>query len=123
MATNKILIAQAIALTLAASIELPEGTDKLNNAQLAELVKGMKKDHPDAAAKVEENERIAAEELAALAKKKAEEGTPPYCIADGKSLTTKRGLLGPGREIKAEDLAGGDKALKAFVKSKHVTKA
>lgn len=123
MATNKVLIAQAIAICLAAGIDLPEGADELNNAQLAKLVKDMKKDHPDAAAKVEDDERIAAEELAELAKKKAEKVTPPYCIADGKSLTTKRGLLGPGREIKAEDLAGGDKALKAFVKSKHVTKA
>lgn len=120
MATNNVLIAQAIAISLAASIEPPEGMEDLNNAQLAKLVNAMKKDRPDAAAKVVEDERIAAEELANLAKKKAR---PPYYIAEGKALTTKRGLLGPRREIKAEDLAGGEKALKAFVKTKHVIKS
>lgn len=123
MAKNKVLIIQAAALALAAGVTLEKGTDGLNNAQLVKLVKDMKAEHPDAAAKVEEAERIAAEELATLKAAKKEKKIPPFYIADGKALTTKRGLLGPGREIKAEDLAGGDTALKAFVKTKHVIKS
>ena len=52
--------------------------------------------------------------------------TPPvvdyHTIAPGKSITTKRGILGPGVRIDAKDLPEGDKALKAFVKSGHVLK-
>jgi len=130
MATNKVLIAQAIAIAMAADLDLAEGEaelNKMNNAELAKVVKDMKKSHPDAAAKVAEDERLAAKELAdakkAKAKAKAAEAKPPYYLADGKSITTKRGLLGPGREIKAEDLAGGQKALDGFVKTKHVIKS
>ena len=46
-----------------------------------------------------------------------------YTVADGKSLTTKRGILGDGAQIKAEDLAGGQEAIDAFLKSGHVVKA
>ena len=41
----------------------------------------------------------------------------------GKAITTKRGILSDGAEIKADDLAGGKKALDTFVKSGHITKA
>ena len=41
----------------------------------------------------------------------------------GKAITSKRGILADGDEIKAEDLAGGTEALEAFVKSGHVGKA
>lgn len=52
-----------------------------------------------------------------------EEQLPPYSLAKGKSLTTKRGILSDGDEITASHLAGGQKALDAFVKSGHVVKA
>lgn len=53
----------------------------------------------------------------------AKEVKPPYSVAEGRAITTKRGILGPGAEIKAEDLANGQKGLEAFVKSKHIIKA
>lgn len=52
-----------------------------------------------------------------------EEKLPPFSVASGKSITSRRGILAPGDEIKADDLAGGKDALDAFVKSGHVVKA
>lgn len=45
-----------------------------------------------------------------------------HTIAEGHSLTSRRGILGPGERINPADLPGGTKALKAFVKSGHVLK-
>jgi hypothetical protein len=44
-------------------------------------------------------------------------------VASGKSITSRRGILAPGDEIKAEDLSGGKESLDKFVKSGHVVKA
>ena len=55
--------------------------------------------------------------------KAAEVKKPPFSIAKGKAITTKRGILSDGDEIKAEDLNGGQKAIDAFVKTKHIIKA
>ena len=46
-----------------------------------------------------------------------------FHVMAGKAITSKRGILADGDEIKAEDLAGGKEALEAFVKSGHVGKA
>ena len=48
---------------------------------------------------------------------------PPFSVAKGAAITTKRGILSNGDEIKAEDLSGGQKAIDAFVKTKHIIKA
>ena len=45
-----------------------------------------------------------------------------HTIAEGHSITSRRGILGPGKRIDVDDLPGGAKALKAFVKSGHVLK-
>ena len=55
------------------------------------------------------------------AKKKAAK-KPPYTVANGKSITTKRGIIAEGDEIKAADLAGGTKAITDFVESGHIDK-
>lgn len=46
-----------------------------------------------------------------------------FIVAEGKSITTRRGILSEGNEIKADDMSGGKQALKAFVKSGHVIKS
>lgn len=119
MASNKELIEQAV--VLATALGLTVETEGLNNAKLTELVKDLKAKKKDA------DTESGADEAEARAKAEAEgdddDVPPPFSIAPGKALTTKRGLLGPGEEIKADDLAGGKKALTAFVKSKHVIKA
>lgn len=47
---------------------------------------------------------------------------PPFSVAAGKAITSRRGILSDGDEVKADDLAGGKEALDAFVKSAHVDK-
>lgn len=47
---------------------------------------------------------------------------PLFSVSKGKAVTSKRGILSDGDEIKADDLAGGKEALDAFVKSGHVAK-
>lgn len=51
-------------------------------------------------------------------------GKPPFYVAPGKSLTSKKGILSGDNEaeVKAEYFAGGKEALDAFVKSGHVLK-
>lgn len=48
---------------------------------------------------------------------------PPYSIAEGKALTSKKGILGPGMEVTAEHLSGGKAAIDKFVKSGYIVKA
>lgn len=76
-------------------------TDGKNNDELASILSGLKAEKKDPA---------------------VEEG-PAFYVMPGKCLTSKRGLIADGDEIKAEDLAGGKEALNAFVKSGHVGKA
>ena len=47
----------------------------------------------------------------------------PYSIAQGKSVTCKKGVLAHGDEIKAEHLGGGQESLDALVQSNVVIKA
>lgn len=45
-----------------------------------------------------------------------------YVIAEGKSITTKRGIKAGGEVVTVADFAGGENSLKALVKSEHVVK-
>lgn len=60
---------------------------------------------------------------AAAAAKPEPKKQAPYTVADGCAITTKRGILGPGKEIKAEDVANGQKCIDSFVKSGQIIKA
>lgn len=46
----------------------------------------------------------------------------PYQVAAGKSLTSPRGVLGPGDEIRLTDVTGGVEQLDYLVTRGHVTK-
>lgn len=48
------------------------------------------------------------------------EEVPEHAVAKGKAITSMRGILGAGEEIKAEYLSGGADALAALVKAGHV---
>lgn len=113
MATNKVLIAQAIAI--AAVLSISAETEDLNNAQLTALVKELKAKATDAGVAIDDA-MLKADTVVKVKK-------PPYFVNEGKALTSKRGILAEGDEIKADDLAGGKEALDAFVKSGHVGKA
>ncbi len=51
-----------------------------------------------------------------------DESLPPFSVAAGKSILTKRGILADGDEITADDLPMGDKTVKHFVKTGHIVK-
>lgn len=51
-----------------------------------------------------------------------EEKVFAYAVAAGKSLTTRKGIIGPGQEIKAEHVSGGMDTIEKFVKSGHIVK-
>jgi hypothetical protein len=100
MASNKDLIVSILALALDLKIEPPETEDK-NNAQLTAILKELK-------ASADEPEE--------------KEPELKFYIVAGKAITSQRGILSDGEEIKEGDLPGGLTALKAFVKSGYVVK-
>ena len=105
MASNKELIANILAINPSAV------TEGLTNAQLSEMVKGLK--GSDAAA-AQADEDAAAQALADAEK--------PYTVAKGKAITSKRGILSDGDEVRASDFAGGDEAFAALCKKGHIVR-
>ena len=85
MASNVELAASIAALDESAV------TDGLNNAQLTALLKELRAADEEAAAKAK-----ADEEAAAKAK--------VLRVAPGKSITSKRGIIGPGEEVHETDV-------------------
>ena len=78
----------------------------------------------------EESKKSAAEDAveakakATAAKEKAAAKKPPFYVAPGKAITSKKGILSgdTSDEVKAEYLEGGKDALAAFVESGHILK-
>lgn len=46
----------------------------------------------------------------------AAEPTKPLSVAEGKAITSKRGVLGPGEEVRAEYFVGGEETLQSLKK-------
>lgn len=135
MATNRELTAEALALGKQLGVEVD--VQRKNNAQLTELVEGLR-------ARVFAIEEPAAEEVKPapaseapvtsapvveeaspappVASQKASE-SPVYRIATGKALTSLRGILGPGERVSARDFAGGQSNLDELVAKGHVVKS
>lgn len=55
-------------------------------------------------------------------KDKDEDDGEEYVIAPGTSLTSARGILGPGTKVSAKDFTGGKKTLDDLIKNKSVVK-
>jgi len=129
MPSNKQYTEEAI--KLAEELGLEVETEGLNNEKLAALVSDLKAKKKDAEretlADKAEDDAAAAAALAKLevdeAKEEEAAKKPPFYVKEGKAVTSKRGILSDGDEIKADDLAGGKAALDAFVKSGHVVKS
>lgn len=129
--TTAALVAQVAGL--AEQLSTTVDTDGLSDEALTELVENLKVSvnevakadadadaAADAAKGAKENETQ--KEVKAEAVAEAENEKPPFYLMPGKALTSKRGILGPGEEIKPGDIAGGEEALNNFVKSGHVGK-
>lgn len=81
------------------------------------------KEKADKAAAVEAEKKAAKKKVADKEKAVAKKAKNfPYSVKVGKSVTSKKGVIGEGEEIKAEYLGGGQNALDALVKSGHVAK-
>jgi len=111
MASNNDLIKSIAALN--PDVE----TEGLNNAQLFATLKSLKLVDTPAALPSDINDGPADDGREPEA---AEEVTAIYHVKMGKALTSKRGILSDGDEIKAEYLPGGQEAIDAFVISGHV---
>jgi len=119
MPSNADIIKAIAEAAEAAGVDVPE-TEGLKNDELAEVLSGLKK--TDKKQDKADTLVVAAAAAAERTEEEAKVKKPPFEIAKGKSLTSKRGILGPGKEVKAEDLAGGKDAIAAFVKSGHIVK-
>lgn len=134
MASNKELIDQIKAIN-------PEAqTDGLKNTELAELLKFVKEsvvtqsegvtplqvsnpthtDDEDAAAKAQaQAEADAAAKAQAEADAAQQSNDEPteqvYVVVEGQSITSKKGVLGPGAEVKAEYFAGGEEIIESLL--------
>jgi hypothetical protein len=119
MASKKDLAATA--LLLAAALGLAVQTDGLNHDELTDLVRDLKAKKVDAETHTQAD--VVEDEELELAIATVEVKAHPYSIAEGMSVTTKKGMLSHGDEIKAEYLGGGQDALDSLVKRKVVVKA
>ena len=101
-------------------LELDKGasTDGLNNDELARMLS-------DAKSNLAETSDVATDALADAEKEALENEIkrPPYYVADGKSVTCKKGMIDAGGEMKVEYLGGGKKSLATLVKAGVVKKA
>ena len=103
------LTAQALLLAKQLGKEGTTTVDGLDESQLGKLVDGL------------QAEADAAKVAAANANKKG--GKPAtYTVNAGYALTSKRGIIGEGKEITPDDVSGGAEALDAFVESGHLSK-
>jgi hypothetical protein len=142
MASNKELTDEALALGKELSIEVV--TQGLNNAGLQELVDGLKAKRPSA-----EPTPTAAQPEAISGHVAPSPPAPPpidgaagpyiggppgpnnrvtqrynHQVAEGKAVTTRRGMIGAFEPVTADDFGGGDagkKQLLALVASGHVS--
>jgi hypothetical protein len=114
MPSNIDLISAIAEAAATYAIELPDTTG-LNNEKLAALLSETKANGVQEAELKLKND---ATEKAAL--EKAE--NPTYYLAEGKALTTLRGIKSDGEEIKVSDLPGGLDAIEAFVKGGYIVK-
>ncbi len=110
--------------------------DGLNHAELTTLLASLKADAEEGErldAEVDAAKDTVAQDVATMDKEPDAPAPAPaaedrsdkaaYAVAGGKALTTKRGIMDEGSIIAATDLAGGQEAIDAFLKSGHVVKA
>lgn len=140
MASNDALIKQAN--ELAEQLETPVKTDGLSNAALVSLVGNLRTGvataeaeavkataeataDAEAANAAEAADAVRARDADVDAQQAAEaaEDPPPFVVAPGTSITKMGGgIIGPGDEIMAANLSGGQVAIDAFVKAGKIVK-
>lgn len=105
MASNKDLIEQAA--TLAAELGIDIVTEGLNNASLAALVSDLRAKKQDASKDTAADEADVADE---------------YVVAEGKAVTSRRGVLGEGADAFEDYFSGGKETFDALVANGTIVK-
>lgn len=128
MASNKELTKQAQSLAVELGITLENLPTK--NASLAALVsdlKAKKKDADNVTAADGTDEGLTGCMDSDTGDGKDPVDAPPVIpeatnpvIAEGKAITTSRGILGPGDSVSSKDLSGGTEAFDHFVKAGYI---
>lgn len=133
MASNQELIANIKSMSEHKGLEMPDVDEKSNKELAAVLGEIRNADAAeDSPAATEAAEKAAAEEeKAAVAAKRDEDAAaankakakrPAHVIAEGKSLTTKRGILDADEGVSEKDLPGGKAAFDKLVKAGYIVK-
>lgn len=104
---------------LAKELDLVIVTDGLSNNKLAALIKDLRAKKKDAETETQADTAVSASAAAESDSSRKKDG---YYLCKGKAITTRRGILSNGDEIKAEDISGGKEALDHFVETKHLEK-
>lgn len=106
MPSNKDLINEAN--NLADELDLSVQTDGLKNDKLVDLVSDLRAKKRDAELNTQADPEQEPEQ-------EPEQSGP--VVAEGRSVTTKRGIIGPGKSIRASDLSGGESSLQLLIKN------
>lgn len=122
MPSNTKLAEEAEKLAEGLGIEVT--TDGKNNEQLSDLVSDLRAKTKDAEHDTEADQGKPAPAPAPAKKAAPKPKKPPYYVAPGKAITSRKGILSgdTADEVKAEYLSGGKGALDAFIESGHVLK-
>ena len=105
---------------LAEKLGVTVETKDLKNAELSDLLSDLKAKERDAELTTQADESTDGEDTPPADDEPEVVELPPFSVAPGKAITSKRGILDSGSEVKADDLAGGKESLKSLIKSGHV---
>jgi len=114
MPSNKELIKTAKAIADELGLEIT--TDGLNNSQLSDLVKDLRAKQTDAETETQADGAPAADEDRAPAQ------ADGYYIAEGKALTSKKGIVADGDKVDESFFDGGKKVIDHFISTGHIIK-
>jgi hypothetical protein len=115
MPSNKDLINEAN--NLADELGLAVQTDGLKNDGLVDLVSDLRAKKRDAELETQaDNEPKSPNPDDVEGPEQDPEQSGPV-VADGRSVVTKRGVIGPGQSIRASDLSGGAESLQKLIKN------
>lgn len=108
MASNEQLQAQIKAEAEKKGVD-SQNTSEMSNADMAAELKRLKTEVPMSPQDDEQDDE-------------QDDKKPPFYVCDGKSLTSKVGMIHEGKEVKAEFLHGGKDRIKELIKDGVIAK-
>lgn len=113
MPSNKTLIEEA--KTIAAELEIDINTDGMKNDALVDLVSDLRAKKKDAETVTQADDQGGEPDETPAEDDQGGEPDGTLRVAKGRSVTTQRGILAEGKEIRAEDLSGGQSSLSKLI--------